>query len=89
VASQGRLLALYEGKTIEFLVPDKDGTRKLMPGKIIRSGYVPHYEAYGAYNQQYTRPAGLCSGGNGEPIIEIDGNCSLAFRQPIFSRAEQ
>src|SRR6185437_16752799 len=44
VASQGRLLALYEGKTIEFLV---DGVLK--PGKIIRSGYVPHYEAYNSY----------------------------------------
>src|SRR5579864_3842167 len=33
VASQGRLLALYEGKTIEFLVPDKDGNRRLVPGK--------------------------------------------------------
>src|SRR5437868_9169862 len=30
VASQGRLLALYEGKTIEFLVPDKDGNRRLV-----------------------------------------------------------
>src|SRR5437660_5214060 len=53
VASQGRLLALYEGKTIEFLVADKDGNRKLMPGKIIRSGYTPHYQAYSAYDQQY------------------------------------
>src|SRR5579859_2828493 len=45
VASQGLLLSLYEGKTIEFLVPDKDGNRRLMPGKIIRSGYTPHYQA--------------------------------------------
>ncbi len=61
VASQGRLLALYEGKTIEFLVPDKDGNRKLMPGKIIRSGYTPHYQAYSAYDQQYYQAAtGLC-----------------------------
>jgi hypothetical protein len=44
VASQSRLLSFYEGKTIEFLVPDKDGNRKLMPGKIIRSGYMPHYQ---------------------------------------------
>src|SRR3954469_11351109 len=53
VASQGRLLAFYEGKTIEFLVPDKDGNRKLMPGKIIRSGYTPHSQPYSAYDQQY------------------------------------
>jgi len=53
VASQGRLLALYEGKSIEFLVPDKDGNRRLVPGKIIRSGYTPHYQAYSAYDQQH------------------------------------
>jgi len=36
VASQVRLLPGMEGKTIEFfLVPDKDGNRQLMPGKII------------------------------------------------------
>src|SRR5579884_3884180 len=48
VASQGLLLSLYEGKTIDFLV---NGVRK--PGKIIRSGYVPHAQAYSSYNQQY------------------------------------
>ena len=37
VASQGLLLSLYEGKTIDFLV---NGVQK--PGRIIRSGYVPH-----------------------------------------------
>src|SRR5262249_25119235 len=37
VASQARLLAAYEGKSIDFLV---NGVLK--PGKIIRSGYVPH-----------------------------------------------
>src|SRR5882757_132582 len=86
VASQGRLLALYEGKTIEFLVPDKDGTRKLMPGKIIRSGYVPHYEAYGAYNQQYYQAQqAYVAAGNGEPIIEIDGKLQFGLPgQPIF-----
>ncbi|MCU1331665.1 MAG: hypothetical protein JWM08_657 [Candidatus Angelobacter sp.] len=86
VASQGRLLALYEGKTIEFLVPDKDVTRKLMPGKIIRSGYVPHYEAYGAYNQQYYQAQqAYVAGGNGEPIIEIDGKLQFGLPgQPIF-----
>src|SRR6478672_2938070 len=48
VASQGRLLALYEGKTIDFLV---NGIHK--PGKIIRSGNTPHYKASRAYDQQY------------------------------------
>src|SRR6185437_15189625 len=86
VASQGLLLALYEGKTIEFLVPDKDGNRKLMPGKIIRSGYTPHYQAYSAYDQQYyQQQQAYVNAGNGEPIIEIDGKLQFGLPgQPIF-----
>jgi hypothetical protein len=86
VASQGRLLALYEGKTIEFLVTDKDGNRKLMPGKIIRSGYVPHYQAYGVYGQQYYQAQqAYAAAGNSEPIIEIDGKLQFGLPgQPVF-----
>lgn len=86
VASQGRLLALYEGKTIEFLVPDKDGNRKLVPGKIIRSGYTPHYQAYSAYDQQYYQAQqAYVAAGNGEPIIEIDGKLQFGLPgQPVF-----
>src|SRR5690242_16746180 len=86
VASQGRLLALYEGKTIEFLVPDKDGKRRLVPGKIIRSGYTPHYQAYSAYDQQYIQSQqAYVAAGNGEPIIEIDGKLRFGLPgQPIF-----
>ncbi|HEY2116299.1 MAG TPA: hypothetical protein VGJ51_14475 [Candidatus Angelobacter sp.] len=86
VASQGRLLALYEGKTIEFLVPDKDGNRRLVPGKIIRSGYTPHYEAYSAYDQQYRQAQqSYVAAGNGEPIIEIDGKLQFGLPgQPVF-----
>src|SRR5262249_9927199 len=86
VASQGRLLALYEGRTIEFLVTDKDGNRKLMPGKIIRSGYVPHYQAYSAYGQQYYQAQqSYVAAGNGEPIMEIDGKLQFGLPgQPVF-----
>lgn len=86
VASQGRLLALHEGKTIEFLVPDKDSFRKLIPGKIIRSGYIPHYEAYNGYDQQYRQAQqSYVAAGNGEPIIEIDGKLQFGLPgQPIF-----
>jgi hypothetical protein len=86
VASQGRLLALYEGKTIEFLVPDKDGNRRLVPGKIIRSGYTPHYQAYSAYDQQYVQAQqAYVAAGNGEPIIEIDGKLQFGLPGlPVF-----
>ncbi|HET9364507.1 MAG TPA: hypothetical protein VFP71_05875, partial [Candidatus Angelobacter sp.] len=81
VASQARLLSLYEGKTIEFLV---NGVLK--PGKIIRSGYVPHYEAYGSYDQQYyQQQQAYVNSGSSEPIIEIDGKLQFGLPgQPVF-----
>ena len=81
VASQGLLLSLYEGKTIDFLV---NGVQK--PGKIIRSGYVPHYQAYSSYDQQYyQQQQAYVNAGSGEPIIEIDGQLRFGLPgQPIF-----
>src|ERR1043166_9086548 len=81
VASQGLLLSLYEGKTIDFLV---NGIHK--PGKIIRSGYTPHYQAYSSYDQQYyQQQQAYVNAGNGEPIIEIDGKLQFGLPgQPIF-----
>jgi hypothetical protein len=81
VASQGLLLSLYEGKTIDFLV---NGIHK--PGKIIRSGYTPHYHAYSAYDQQYyQQQQAYVNAGNGEPIIEIDGQLQFGLPgQPVF-----
>ena len=50
--SQQLLLSLYEGKTIDFLESDKDGTTRTVQGKIIRSGYVPHsYDPRNPYQQ--------------------------------------
>jgi hypothetical protein len=82
VASQARLLSLYEGKTIDFLMPD----RQVRPGKIIRSGYVPHYQAYSAYDQQYyQQQQAYVNAGSSEPIIEIDGKLQFGLPgQPIF-----
>jgi hypothetical protein len=86
VASQARLLALYEGKTIDFLVPGKDGERRTMPGKIIRSGYTPHYNAYSAYGQQYVQAQqSYAAGGNAEPLIEVAGKLQFSLPgQPLF-----
>jgi hypothetical protein len=81
VASQGRLLSAYEGKSIDFLV---NGVLK--PGKIIRSGYVPHYAAYNSYDQQYyQQQQAYANYGGGEPIIEMDGKLHFGLPgQPIF-----
>jgi hypothetical protein len=45
VMSQGVLLALNEGKTIDFLVRDQNAKEYTVKGKIIRSGYNPGGEA--------------------------------------------
>jgi hypothetical protein len=86
VASQGRLLSLYEGKTIDFLVTDKDNNRRVVPGKIIRSGYVPHYSAYSQYGQDYRQAqAAYAATGTAEPLIEVEGRLQFSLPgQPLF-----
>ena len=45
--SEGLLLRKSEGKTIDFEVTNyQTNEKKIVKGKIIRSGYVPHYSAF-------------------------------------------
>ena len=73
--SQELLLSMYEGKTIQFRVKDD----KIVPGKIIRSGYVPRiYDYRNAYANQYAQ-------GGTQPIIEVDGHLQFGLPgQPLF-----
>src|ERR1035438_6795464 len=74
--SQERLLNLYEGKTIEFMERNADGSERTVSGKIVRSGYVPHYEAMNRYGAQYQASQmamAAPAGGAGQPIIEVGG----------------
>lgn len=84
--SQELLLSLYEGKTIDFEVPAPGGTR-IVQGKIIRSGFVPHSEmAYNFYGlqYQYAQQSYVQVGGN-QPIIEVDGRLQFTLPgQPVF-----
>ena len=84
--SQQLLLSLYEGKTIDFLQTDKDTTPRLVQGKIIRSGYVPHYTAFQAYGQQYyQQQASMAQGGGDQPVIEVNGKLQFSLPgQPLF-----
>ena len=46
--SEPLLLSLFEGKTIDFVkerMKDNTMTREIIPGKIVRSGYVPGGQA--------------------------------------------
>jgi len=77
--SEGLLLNRYEGQTIDFQVTHGDRT-EIVRGKIVRSGYVPHANAY-LYGQSYYQgQMAYSSGGAGQPLIEVGGN--LQFTLP-------
>lgn len=85
--SESLLLSLFEGKTLDFRAgTDKEGNPIIVKGKIIRSGYVTHYEAYNRYGQQYYQAQmQMVSGGAGQPIVEVNGQLQFTLPgQPIF-----
>jgi hypothetical protein len=77
--SEGLLLNRYEGQTIDFQVTHGDRT-EIIRGKIVRSGYVPHANAY-LYGQSYYQgQMAYSNGGAGQPLIEVGGK--LQFTLP-------
>ena len=86
--TQERLLALFEGKTIDFEVQHTDAQGKLhkemVRGKIIRSGYIPHYAAMSQYGQQYYQQQ-MAYATSTTPIIEVDGKLQFSLPGlPLF-----
>jgi hypothetical protein len=78
--SDGLLLSLFEGKTIDFIRIDAQGHQETVQGKVIRSGYVPHYAAFDQYGYQYQMAQNAtASGGSGQPIIEVDGKLQFSL----------
>jgi hypothetical protein len=69
---QSQMLAKFEGKTIDFSIRMSDGTDKLVPGKIIRAGYVPQFDLVQRYGQNYFYQNQQMYQQQ-EPLIEIDG----------------
>src|SRR5438552_9834350 len=87
--SQELLLSIFEGKTIDFLVTEPNQLSKIVPGKIIRSGYVPHaQEAMQRYGQHYAAAQASMAygqGGASQPIIQVDGKLRFSLPgQPLF-----
>ncbi len=82
--SESLLLSLFEGKTINFLVP-RENKQEIVPGKIIRSGYVPHSPiAMRQYGTQYYQ-AQMAQGGSEQPIVEVDGKVRFGLPgTPLF-----
>jgi len=81
--SQGLLLSLNEGKTIDFQVPGVNGAPPtIVEGKIIRSGYKPGVQnnyAY-SYNYGYNQPQS-----DNTPLIEVDGKLQFGLPgTPLF-----
>ena len=84
--SQELLLSLNEGNTIDFQTTDREGQKKIVQGKIIRSGYVPHAQnAMQRYGQQYYQAQMQMANVTAQPIIEVDGKLQFSLPgQPLF-----
>lgn len=80
--SQGLLLAMNEGKSIDFLVREPNKPDRTVTGKIIRSGYAsPGSLSLRAGQSRFSPP----NPDAGEPIIEIDGTLRFGLPgQPVF-----
>lgn len=86
--SEGLLLNLFEGKEIDFeVLTPSSGERRLVRGKIVRSGYVPHsrgMQMYGGGNYA-ARQVAYSQGGGGQPIVEVQGKLMFALPgRPVF-----
>lgn len=86
--SEGLLLRNHEGKRIDFEVTNPHtGEKKIVKGRVLRSGYVPHASAFRRYGQQYAARQNLYSQtqGGGQPIVEVDGKIRFGLPgKPIF-----
>lgn len=83
--SQGLLLSLFEGKTLDFLVRDQNAKEYTIKGKVVRSGHVPAVTASPHRNPRAYQEQQLMQSLAGSPIIEVDGKLRFSLPgQPIF-----
>lgn len=72
--SSGLLLNLNEGKVIDFFVRETNKPDRIVKGKVIRSGYVPHNQsAMQRYGNRYHQSQMVMAQGTSQPVIEVDG----------------
>ncbi len=85
---EGLLLRKSEGKTLDFEITlPQTGEKKIVRGKLLRSGYVPHVAAYQQYGYQYAMAQYAYANpqGGGQPIVEVDGKVQFGLPgRPIF-----
>jgi hypothetical protein len=86
--SEGLLLRKSEGKVLDFeITVPQTNEKKIIQGKILRSGYIPHTSAFQRYGYQYemTQRAYASPQGGGQPIVEVDGKIQFGLPgKPIF-----
>lgn len=86
--SEGLLLRRSEGKTLDFeITVPHTGETRIVKGKVLRSGYVPHSAAFQAYGRQYAlrQTAYAQPQGGGQPIVEVDGAIRFGLPgKPLF-----
>jgi len=86
--TQALLLSIFEGKEIEFYIREANKPDRIVPGKIIRSGYVAHGgQAMQRYGQQYamSQMAMAGGGGAGQPIVQVEGKIRFGLPgEPLF-----
>jgi hypothetical protein len=87
--SEGLLLRKSEGKTLDFEITlPQTGEKKIVKGKILRSGYVPHTAAFRRYGQQYYATQMAYANpqtGGGQPIVEVNGKVQFGLPgKPLF-----
>lgn len=86
--TQGRMLQLYEGKEINFLVV-RDGHSEIVRGKIIRSGYAPANPPSYPYQQRYGMQPQYQAAAH-QPIIEVNGQLQFTLPgEPLFPALTQ
>ena len=82
---QAQMLAKFEGKTIDFVVPTATGEPKIVAGKIVRAGAVPQFDLIDRYGQNYFYQSQQQFGGQQEPLIEVDGKLRYGLPgTPLF-----
>lgn len=86
--SEALLLSMHEGKEIDFFVREENKPDRVVKGKVIRSGYVPHNaNAMQRYGQLfYQNQMALSYGSTAmSPIIEVEGQLQFSLPgQPRF-----
>lgn len=85
--SEGLLLRKSEGKLLDFEIVLPTGEKKIVKGRILRSGYVPHTSAFQLFGPQYAYQQTTYASpeGGGQPIVEVDGKIQFGLPgKPIF-----